>query len=158
MKRTLWHRVVDLFACRPRATYLSAEVDEENFDDLHLTEDQIPTARAQKYAKSARLPRVHARKAKPEVSFGEMDAYPLVQPSIMCKATGGGRWEPKPDAWDAFKGSDNEESVDEEPIEEDTEEWGGDGTDVGEQGGTWIVDGPFQYRLNQSSSWRSQMR
>ena len=28
-------------------------------------------------------------------SFGELDAYPLRRSSIICKATGGGRWEPK---------------------------------------------------------------
>ncbi|KAI9567005.1 FYVE zinc finger-domain-containing protein [Boletus coccyginus] len=30
-----------------------------------------------------------------EPSFGELDAYPLRRSSIICKATGGGRWEPK---------------------------------------------------------------
>jgi len=28
-------------------------------------------------------------------SFGELDAYPLRRASALCKATGGGRWEPK---------------------------------------------------------------
>lgn len=28
-------------------------------------------------------------------SYGELDAYPLRRSSILCKATGGGRWEPK---------------------------------------------------------------
>ncbi|KAI6022596.1 FYVE zinc finger-domain-containing protein [Pisolithus marmoratus] len=31
----------------------------------------------------------------PQPSFGELDTYPLRQSSIICKATGGGRWEPK---------------------------------------------------------------
>lgn len=31
-----------------------------------------------------------------ERSYGELDAYPLRRSSIICKATGGGRWEPKP--------------------------------------------------------------
>lgn len=31
-----------------------------------------------------------------ERSYGELDAYPLRRSSILCKATGGGRWEPKP--------------------------------------------------------------
>ncbi|EGN91802.1 hypothetical protein SERLA73DRAFT_192018 [Serpula lacrymans var. lacrymans S7.3] len=31
----------------------------------------------------------------PERSFGELDAYPLRRSSAICKATGGGRWEPK---------------------------------------------------------------
>ena len=31
----------------------------------------------------------------PQPSFGELDAYPLRRSSIICKATGGGRWEPK---------------------------------------------------------------
>ena len=31
----------------------------------------------------------------PEPSYGELDAYPLRRSSIICKATGGGRWEPK---------------------------------------------------------------
>ncbi|KAG9310315.1 hypothetical protein JVU11DRAFT_9438 [Chiua virens] len=31
----------------------------------------------------------------PEPSLGELDAYPLRRSSIICKATGGGRWEPK---------------------------------------------------------------
>jgi hypothetical protein len=29
-------------------------------------------------------------------SYGELDAYPLRRPSLLCKASGGGRWEPKP--------------------------------------------------------------
>ncbi|KAF4623354.1 hypothetical protein D9613_001571 [Agrocybe pediades] len=31
-----------------------------------------------------------------ERSFGDLDAYPLRQASAICKASGGGRWEPKP--------------------------------------------------------------
>ncbi|KAI0770972.1 FYVE-domain-containing protein [Trametes elegans] len=31
-----------------------------------------------------------------ELSLGELDAYPLRRASNICKATGGGRWEPKP--------------------------------------------------------------
>ncbi|CDO74793.1 hypothetical protein BN946_scf185001.g41 [Trametes cinnabarina] len=31
-----------------------------------------------------------------ELSLGELDAYPLKRASSICKATGGGRWEPKP--------------------------------------------------------------
>ncbi|KAF9456692.1 FYVE zinc finger-domain-containing protein [Collybia nuda] len=30
-----------------------------------------------------------------ERSYGELDAYPLKRSSVLCKATGGGRWEPK---------------------------------------------------------------
>ncbi|KAF8168369.1 FYVE zinc finger-domain-containing protein, partial [Crassisporium funariophilum] len=30
-----------------------------------------------------------------ERSYGELDAYPLRRSSLLCKATGGGRWEPK---------------------------------------------------------------
>ncbi|KAG6919470.1 hypothetical protein DXG01_005729 [Tephrocybe rancida] len=30
-----------------------------------------------------------------ERSYGELDAYPLRHSSVLCKATGGGRWEPK---------------------------------------------------------------
>ncbi|GLB36629.1 putative protein present in Fab1, YOTB, Vac1, and EEA1 [Lyophyllum shimeji] len=30
-----------------------------------------------------------------ERSYGELDAYPLRRSSVLCKATGGGRWEPK---------------------------------------------------------------
>jgi len=30
-----------------------------------------------------------------ERSYGELDTYPLRRCSILCKATGGGRWEPK---------------------------------------------------------------
>lgn len=30
-----------------------------------------------------------------ERSYGELDSYPLRRSSIVCKATGGGRWEPK---------------------------------------------------------------
>ncbi|KAF9261858.1 hypothetical protein L218DRAFT_1043786 [Marasmius fiardii PR-910] len=30
-------------------------------------------------------------------SFGELDSYPLRRSSVLCKATGGGRWEPKQD-------------------------------------------------------------
>ena len=31
-----------------------------------------------------------------ELSLGELDSYPLKRASSICKATGGGRWEPKP--------------------------------------------------------------
>ena len=31
----------------------------------------------------------------PERSYGELDTYPLRRSSVLCKATGGGRWEPK---------------------------------------------------------------
>ena len=31
----------------------------------------------------------------PERSYGELDTYPLSRSSVLCKATGGGRWEPK---------------------------------------------------------------
>lgn len=31
-----------------------------------------------------------------EKSYGELDAYPLKRSSVLCKATGGGRWEPTP--------------------------------------------------------------
>ena len=31
----------------------------------------------------------------PEPSYGELDTYPLRRSSVICKATGGGRWEPK---------------------------------------------------------------
>ncbi|KAH9891278.1 FYVE zinc finger-domain-containing protein [Cubamyces lactineus] len=34
--------------------------------------------------------------ADSELSLGELDAYPLKRASNICKATGGGRWEPKP--------------------------------------------------------------
>ncbi|RDB29151.1 1-phosphatidylinositol-3-phosphate 5-kinase FAB1B [Hypsizygus marmoreus] len=30
-------------------------------------------------------------------SYGELDAYPLKRSSLLCKASGGGRWEPKQD-------------------------------------------------------------
>ena len=36
-----------------------------------------------------------ARLALVEKSYGELDAYPLRRSSVLCKATGGGRWEPK---------------------------------------------------------------
>ncbi|KAG6809516.1 hypothetical protein H0H92_015962 [Tricholoma furcatifolium] len=32
-----------------------------------------------------------------ERSYGELDSYPLRRCSVICKATGGGRWEPKQD-------------------------------------------------------------
>ncbi|KAJ7102555.1 FYVE zinc finger-domain-containing protein [Mycena belliarum] len=35
-----------------------------------------------------------------ERSYGELDAYPLKRSSVLCKAAGGGRWEPKPEAPD----------------------------------------------------------
>ncbi|KAI0638816.1 FYVE-domain-containing protein [Trametes polyzona] len=37
-----------------------------------------------------------AQFADSELSLGELDAYPLKRASSICKATGGGRWEPKP--------------------------------------------------------------
>ncbi|KAJ7226137.1 hypothetical protein GGX14DRAFT_350137 [Mycena pura] len=38
--------------------------------------------------------------AEPERSYGELDAYPLRRASLLCKASGGGRWEPKPQPTD----------------------------------------------------------
>ncbi|KAF7340207.1 Isoform b [Mycena venus] len=35
-----------------------------------------------------------------ERSYGELDAYPLRRASLLCKASGGGRWEPKPEIAD----------------------------------------------------------
>ncbi|KAJ7048980.1 FYVE zinc finger-domain-containing protein [Mycena amicta] len=32
---------------------------------------------------------------RPEQSYGELDAYPLRRASLLCKATGGGRWSPQ---------------------------------------------------------------
>ncbi|KAJ7151684.1 FYVE zinc finger-domain-containing protein [Mycena filopes] len=37
-----------------------------------------------------------AKTEKEERSYGELDAYPLRRASLLCKAAGGGRWEPKP--------------------------------------------------------------
>ncbi|KAL6297732.1 hypothetical protein BKA93DRAFT_831296, partial [Sparassis latifolia] len=31
-----------------------------------------------------------------ELSLGELESYPLKHSSVVCKANGGGRWEPKP--------------------------------------------------------------
>ena len=33
---------------------------------------------------------------QPQQSWGELDSYPLRHHSSICKATGGGRWTPKP--------------------------------------------------------------
>ncbi|KAJ7356628.1 FYVE zinc finger-domain-containing protein [Mycena albidolilacea] len=41
-----------------------------------------------------------AAKGEEERSYGELDAYPLRRASLLCKASGGGRWEPKPEAVD----------------------------------------------------------
>ncbi|EIW86274.1 hypothetical protein CONPUDRAFT_133756 [Coniophora puteana RWD-64-598 SS2] len=38
---------------------------------------------------------VSAELENAEPSYGELDSYPLRRASIICKATGGGRWEPK---------------------------------------------------------------
>ncbi|KAF8133463.1 hypothetical protein K438DRAFT_1998178 [Mycena galopus ATCC 62051] len=35
-----------------------------------------------------------------ERSYGELDAYPLRRTSLLCKPSGGGRWEPEPEAAD----------------------------------------------------------
>jgi hypothetical protein len=40
------------------------------------------------------VPEVEALESEP--SYGEFDAYPLSRSSAICKAMGGGRWEPKP--------------------------------------------------------------
>ncbi|KAJ7171720.1 FYVE zinc finger-domain-containing protein [Mycena crocata] len=42
-------------------------------------------------SRSATLPSLPAE----ERSYGELDAYPLRRSSVLCKAAGGGRWEPK---------------------------------------------------------------
>lgn len=38
---------------------------------------------------------VEIRNLETQPSLGELDAYPLRRSSAICKATGGGRWEPK---------------------------------------------------------------
>ncbi|KAJ7139449.1 FYVE zinc finger-domain-containing protein [Mycena epipterygia] len=45
-------------------------------------------------------PRMSPRVPPLERSYGELDAYPLRRSSVLCKAAGGGRWEPKPEAPD----------------------------------------------------------
>ncbi|KAJ7451110.1 FYVE zinc finger-domain-containing protein [Mycena latifolia] len=45
-------------------------------------------------------PSASPRPLAPERSYGELDAYPLKRSSVLCKAAGGGRWEPKPDTPD----------------------------------------------------------
>ncbi|KAK7064811.1 isoform b, partial [Favolaschia claudopus] len=45
--------------------------------------------------RAATLPEVVEQK-----SYGELDAYPLRRASLLCKASGGGRWQPKPEAVD----------------------------------------------------------
>ncbi|KAJ7293948.1 FYVE-domain-containing protein [Mycena rebaudengoi] len=41
-------------------------------------------------------PRLPPKQLAPERSYGELDAYPLKRASLLCKAAGGGRWEPTP--------------------------------------------------------------
>ena len=41
-------------------------------------------------------PLPHVLIADSELSLGELDSYPLRHASSICKANGGGRWEPKP--------------------------------------------------------------
>ncbi|KAJ7031506.1 FYVE zinc finger-domain-containing protein [Mycena alexandri] len=58
---------------------------------------------------SLRAAHTHTRPSSPrsatlpsegERSYGELDAYPLRRASLLCKAAGGGRWEPKPEPVD----------------------------------------------------------
>lgn len=42
------------------------------------------------------LPNVIAGAYVSEAELGELETYPLRHASAICKATGGGRWEPKP--------------------------------------------------------------
>ncbi|KAI0353149.1 hypothetical protein OH77DRAFT_1407401 [Trametes cingulata] len=50
----------------------------------------VPAQQQQSLGSSA------AHIADAELSLGELDAYPLKRASSICKATGGGRWAPKP--------------------------------------------------------------
>ncbi|KAJ7076246.1 FYVE zinc finger-domain-containing protein [Mycena belliarum] len=47
-------------------------------------------------SRSRPLPHTPACGPERERSWGELDAYPLKRPSVLCKAAGGGRWEPSP--------------------------------------------------------------
>jgi len=64
---------------------------------LHILPD-TPPSESSLSSQSSRSP---LRTSQPthspdtERSYGELDTYPLRRSSVVCKATGGGRWEPQ---------------------------------------------------------------
>ncbi|KAG8220228.1 hypothetical protein J3R82DRAFT_1267 [Butyriboletus roseoflavus] len=78
-----------------------------------------------------------------EPSFGELDAYPLRRSSIICKATGGGRWEPKNSPPKiGFRMPGRKAPYELEMEREDAEE-------VRRRMNPIVRDGAFQYRFRQ---------
>ena len=110
-----WRRVLDVCVCddcydqihglpttprhRPRNLVLFAAPRD---DDRSITSSSTTTITPALSRKSRTVPAspipshiIFARLALAERSYGELDAYPLRIPSILCKATGSSRWEPK---------------------------------------------------------------
>ncbi|KAG6851228.1 hypothetical protein H0H87_001401 [Tephrocybe sp. NHM501043] len=92
----------------PAVPLASCHVSDNCWDQIHgvpHTPD-IPTLPSPSFPrhKSPSLCSSSATRFRPHLSlppaldrsYGELDAYPLRHPSVLCKATGGGRWQPKP--------------------------------------------------------------
>jgi len=77
-----------------------------------------------------------------ERSYGELDAYPLRRSSLMCKATGGGRWEPKQSP--VLDGYRHPVPGGKAPFELEMER---EEMIQRRQRQNLVKDGPFQYRL-----------
>lgn len=77
-----------------------------------------------------------------ERSYGELDAYPLRRSSLMCKATGGGRWEPKQSP--VLDGYRHPVPGGKAPFELEMER---EEMIQRQQRQNLVKDGPFQYRI-----------
>jgi hypothetical protein len=86
---------VDSRAPSPNSSVCASPVD-----SLALPSRPVRVARSSSHFSTGHLPLPTsilspAEFEVPQPSYGELDAYPLRRSSIICKATGGGRWEPK---------------------------------------------------------------
>jgi hypothetical protein len=90
------------------APLLPHRVCDTCFDQIHGIHKSLPVSSlvtSPTEERSTRLFRPHSRCFKtarasrthsPPENFGDLAAYPLCQPSAVCKAQGGGRWMPTP--------------------------------------------------------------
>lgn len=60
------------------------------------TSPRIPHHAGSPLRTSSPLPNVISGSHVSDADLGELETYPLRHASAICKATGGGRWEPKP--------------------------------------------------------------
>jgi len=104
-KRVLSHPI-SMFCSSPFSTHpksLSPSVDTILPPSLKRRLHTLPdtpssSSLSSQSSRSFTPPNCASQQAHPpdlERSYGELDTYPLRRSSVLCKATGGGRWEPK---------------------------------------------------------------